>query len=238
VRGQQFDGSSTNMLTRRVLQTAIAPCCAASSEVLNKMRVLIDSDAFCKLAIGGVLLDGIALLDAKLDDCLRLPALPHMLRKRGKLRKQYGEAICGEIATLAESFSQIGPASSEWQDQLTTVDGIDVGEAQLFAVAAEFQWLVISGDKRALRTLKLSTLYSRLNGRVVCLETLLLALCEKYGVEEVQKRMTRATEFDTALKICFLSSSPIEGLRSYEASLKQQVDPLVLWTQGGTKDDT
>ena len=45
------------------------------------MRLLIDSDAFCKLAASGLLSDAAALFNG---ECGRLPALPHMLR-RGQL---------------------------------------------------------------------------------------------------------------------------------------------------------
>ncbi len=64
------------------------------------MRLLVDTDAFCKLAVGGVLHDAIALLGADLSECGRLPALPHMLR-RGGLRKKFGPKACDALLPVA-----------------------------------------------------------------------------------------------------------------------------------------
>jgi hypothetical protein len=50
------------------------------------MRVLLDTDAFCKLAVAEVLHDTLGLLGAEPGDCGRLAALPYMLQ-RGGLRK-------------------------------------------------------------------------------------------------------------------------------------------------------
>lgn len=51
------------------------------------MRLLLDTDAFCKLGAAGVFDDALSLLGLSVSDCGRLPALPYMLRK-GSLRKE------------------------------------------------------------------------------------------------------------------------------------------------------
>ncbi len=197
-----------------------------------EMRLLIDTDAFCKLGAGGLLAEAIELLGASTEDCGRLPALPHMLR-RGKLYKLFGAEVCEALLPIAEAMPLIGAASEQWLDQLTAVQGIDLGEAQLFAFAAERGALILSGDKRALRALKtLPTFVASLAGRIVAVETILIALCNHLGVEEVRQRITRLATVDTAIKICFSARipDPREALQSYRASLTEELAPMELWT--------
>lgn len=67
-------------------------------------------------------------------------------------------------------------------------------------------WL-ISGDKRCLEFLsqvpELATLKARWQGRVICLEQLILRLIEVQGFEWVKGRVLPVKEYDTALKACF-----------------------------------
>ena len=64
------------------------------------MKVLVDTDAFCKLGLAGLLADVVGVLGAPLSDCARLPALPHMLR-RGGVQRRYGEANCRSLIGTA-----------------------------------------------------------------------------------------------------------------------------------------
>ena len=117
------------------------------------MRLLVDSDAFCKLAASDLLSDAAALFDAELRECGRLPALPYMLRSGG-LHWTYGAAVCERLIPLAESMPAVQQVSNLWLEQLAPIPAIDPGEAILFATAADLQLPVLSGDLRALRTLK------------------------------------------------------------------------------------
>lgn len=139
------------------------------------MKLLIDSDAFCKLGTGGLLQEALRELGANLASCGRLPALPHMLR-RGNLPRRYGQGVCESLVAIAETIPRLPVANEQWLDQLTGVPGIDPGEAQLFAAAAQHGLLVMTGDKRALVALKEHPCYVRaLANRVVALEPLLLS---------------------------------------------------------------
>ena len=100
------------------------------------MRLLVDSDAFCKLAASDLLSDAAALFHAELGECGRLPALPHMLR-RGQLRRTYGTTACDRLIPLAESMPPVVDSSTSWLEQLTHIPDIDPGEAILFATAAD-----------------------------------------------------------------------------------------------------
>jgi len=201
------------------------------------MRVLVDSDVFCKLGIGNMLSDLLAVLGADIRECGRLPALPHMLRK-GRLPKIYGAEACARLVPLAESIESIKAPDALWLDRLTLVNDIDPGEAQLFAAAARDSFFVITGDKRALQALKDIEGYAdALAGRVVVLESAILALCDRLGCDEVSRRLGSLTMSHTTLRICFSTDNldPRGALASYYRDLVAEVHPLLLWEpQGGT----
>lgn len=195
------------------------------------MKLLIDTDAFCKLAIGNILDDAVGLFLADLASCGRLPALPYMLRK-GRLRKILGVQISDGLICLAESIPVLGPPDVEWFDKLASAQTIDPGEAQLYAVAAASGATVISGDKRALRSLKEIAGYAEaLTGRIVVLEALLVALCDQLGVVEVGSRVQPLLAYDKVVGICFSPENPDPrgALFSYYQSLATELEPLVLW---------
>jgi hypothetical protein len=195
------------------------------------MGLLVDSDAFCKLAIGGVLEDALALFGADVSSCHRLPALPHMLR-RGRLRKTLGDAAADSLIPLANAMPILPQSDAAWLDRLTHVSAIDPGEAQLFAVAAKHEFLVLSGDKRALLALKdIHGFPLALQGRIAVIEAVLLALCKSLGPEILRQRLQPVLKLDKMIGICFSpgNSNPPEALESYYKSMSADVVPLELW---------
>jgi len=194
------------------------------------MRLLVDSDVFCKLGVGNLLSDALAIFGTSVSDCGGLPALPHMLRK-GKLIKVYGAEACANLVPLAEKLQTIPAPDTTWLDRLTPVPAIDPGEAQLFAIAAQHSLSLITGDKRALRALKDINGYAEaLAGRIIVLEAILLSLCDRLGHDEVRRRLGPLTT-DKTLQICFSEGNPDPRipLASYYRSLVTEVYPLLLW---------
>lgn len=195
------------------------------------MRLLVDTDAFCKLAVGGLLHDAIGLFGADLSECGRLPALPHMLR-RGSLRKKFGAGTCDALIPVANEVPVAIKPSDEWLDRLTPFQAIDPGEALIFASGAEAGLIVVSGDKRALRALKdVAGFANALSGRIVVLEAILLALCDSLGPEEVRNRIQALVAFDTVVRVSFSigNPDPRDALVSYYRDLAAELGPLVLW---------
>ena len=195
------------------------------------MSLLIDTDAFCMLAAGQLLDDAISLLDADRSTSARLPALPYMLRK-GQLRKKYGDQTSDILVPIANSIPAIGQPDAQWLDRLIPVQNIDPGEAQLFALAAEKQFTIITNDKRALRALKdVPGFADALAGRVVVLEAILIALCALLEPTVVSARMQPVVSHDTMLRICFSpnNSNPENALLSYYRDLATELNPLILW---------
>ncbi len=195
------------------------------------MRLLVDSDAFCKLGASDLLPEAAAYLDAKLQECGRLPALPYMLR-RGGLPRTYGTAVCERLIPLAESMPPVQQAFTPWLEQLAPIPAIDPGEALLLATAADLQLPVLTGDVRSLRALKsLGRFPKVLSGRIVLVEAVLLALCGELGAAAVRDRVEPVRRADAVIRICFSPGvqDPEEGLRSYLRARESELAPLVLW---------
>jgi hypothetical protein len=195
------------------------------------MKALLDTDAFCKLGIGGILEEAVRLLGSELIECSRLPALPHMLR-RGRLRKTYGSQACDSLAAIADDIPTLVQAADTWLEKLTAIESIDPGEAQIFAAAADHGDFVVSGDKRALRALRnVEGFPAALTGRIVVMEAILFALCNSLGSDEIRRRVQSLMAADQMVSICFSDpkSDPLEGLRSYFENAITEVAPLVLW---------
>jgi hypothetical protein len=85
-----------------------------------EIRVLIDTDAFCKLAICDLVSDALAILNINISQCGRLPALPYMLRK-GALPRIYGAEACSRIVDFAMDLVSIADPDPEWLDRLLQV---------------------------------------------------------------------------------------------------------------------
>lgn len=195
------------------------------------MRILFDTDAFCKLSISNLLTDAVNILGVDLKECGRLPALPYMLR-RGRLNKSFGEDLCDKLILIAESIPIVDQASNKWLDLLTDIHDIDPGEAQILSVAAESGLLVLTGDKRALRSINnIREFTEALAGRIVVLEAILIALCNRHGNEYVRQRIQAVSSLDIMINICFspTNSDPQEALLSYYRSLTAELKTLVLW---------
>ena len=198
------------------------------------MKLLVDTDAFCKLGVAEFLEDVAGIFNAGLHECGRLPALPYMLRK-SRLRRVYGEATCDNLLSFAELMPVVPQSSITWLEKLTPIEAIDPGEAQIFAAAAEAGLIVISDDKRALRVLKnIEGFASALSGRIVVLDALFLSLCRQIGDEEVRRRVAPLVKLDMLVSVCFSSdnSNPREALLSYYRSITADSLPLILWDPG------
>ena len=168
------------------------------------MNLLVDTDAFCKLGVAALLEDAAGVFGARLTECGRLAALPYMLRK-GNLVRRYGRDTCNALLSHAEAMPIHPTPGATALEPLTQKETIDPGEAQLFAAAAEFGFMIITGDKRAVRALKhVTEIHAQLAGRIVTLEAVLLKLCEKLGLEDLRQRIRPLTSHDKAVPDLFL----------------------------------
>ena len=190
------------------------------------MNLLVDTDAFCKLGVAGLIEDAAGVFGTRLPGCGRLPGLPHMLR-RGNLVKRYGRDTCDALIPHAEAMPALPKPGAAALDPLAANDAIDPGEAQLFAAAAESGLLVISGDKRAIQALKhVREIHAPLARRLVTLEAILLKLCERLGLEDLRRRVGPLAMHDRAVGTCFPPEIRIPGTacdRIMEVSLPKSI---------------
>jgi hypothetical protein len=115
------------------------------------------------------------------------------------------------------------------------VESIDPGEALLLATAAEIGVPVLTNDKRALLALRsIEGFAAALSGRIVVLEAILIALCDRLGVEEVRRRIQPMISADQMVHVCFSAENldPKVALLAYYEHVSAEVVPLVLWHPG------
>lgn len=196
------------------------------------MPLLIDTDAFCKLSVAGLLHEAVEFFGAELHECFRLPALPHMLN-RGKLVRKFGSEACRAMLTDATVMPLLPKPSDSWLELLTPINAIDPGEAQIIAAAAaEPALMILTGDKRALLALKnVVGAADVFSGRIVTLEAILLALCDSLGGEEVRRRVAALMSLDVMVSICFSETNqdPKSCLLSYYDDLVTKLGALIPW---------
>lgn len=195
------------------------------------MKLLIDTDAFCKLGIAGLLADAAELFGATLSDCGRLAAVPYMLRK-GRLFRRYGPKTCSALLAQAQGMQVCPEPISASLEPFAWDANIDPGEVQLFAAATQLDIITISGDKRAIRSLKHATaIHHALGSHIAALDGVLLALCEQLGPDSLRRHVAPLSPYDRTVAICFSpgSSDPRDCLRSYHEDLIADVHPFSLW---------
>jgi hypothetical protein len=199
------------------------------------MKLLVDTDVFCKLGIANSLEDSARIFGAKLQECGRLPALPFMLR-RGRLRKLFGDSSCDALIPVADSMPEVPQPSVTWLEKLTAIEAIDPGEVLIFARAGESGLPFWTSDKRALRALKaIEDFIPALAGHVVVLEAIMLALCDRLGHEEMRQRIAPLAVVDRMVEVCFSSGNPdpSTALLSYYRALEIELAPFELWNPRG-----
>jgi hypothetical protein len=199
-------------------------------EIRSAMRLLVDTDIFCKLGVAGLLHEAVKVLGVPISECGRLAALPHML-KRGRLAKLYGPDRCGALLPLVEAMPVADAPGTDWIEPFRNVPAIDAGEAQLLALVAQHGLILLSGDKRALRALaSVHAVLPSLGGRIVTLEAILIALCWRIGVDAVRQAL-QALQEDLTVKVCFSPGNPdpVDALASYFGAIQREAAPLVLW---------
>ena len=173
----------------------------------------------------------LALLGVNRTQCAVLPALPYML-ERGRLRKKYGDFKSDRLRKLADEFPVAPNSSSKWLDELSAESSIDPGEAQLFALAAEHEIRILTGDKRALEALaKVSDIHPHLSGNVVTLESVLTGLHEQLPETQLRQKGKVLGQHDQMAKAVFGSTASDlgEALNSYLRDVESRTQPLRLW---------
>lgn len=173
------------------------------------MLVLADNDILIKLA-------GCSLLE-RFFEVLSNPLVYVVPTTRFSLPKQAKRKISApdRVALLCDwlkTNTQDISVSNDLNllDQLGVIDGIDSGEARLFAAICETdeQRYLMTGDKRSLRAIinsksELPRVFAKLSGTVYTLESAILLLIEQLGFSEINEVMSARAVQDSVIDMSF-----------------------------------
>ncbi|MFM8444411.1 MAG: hypothetical protein ACKN9W_13880 [Methylococcus sp.] len=164
-------------------------------------------------------LTGCGLLDAAcqelgIAECWLLSSLkPQLKKSRGKLAQYFSTWPADaqrQIVSFAEQAQPLPPAENqEFIERYLNEHGLDLGELQLLeAVLRVDNSLLLTGDKRFLKQLAgtpdlLDMALEKLPGRLVCLESVLLLLMDRYGFAFVRNKVLPCKEYDGLIKVAF-----------------------------------
>jgi len=216
--------------------------------------MLVDSDIFIILAAAGVLETAASLLEFEPEDIRRLPALENQLTRGRAFRKNYPRQIRQAALRACSCIRPIEqrPSDPRTLDQLAAVSDIDLGEALLYALAAERPaYILASGDKRAMRALardtRLKNIRDALAGRLLCLEAAVAMLVRRGDITALAKAFAPLCSVNAVLRVAFSRGAAtttkqcLQALRTYLEELESEVgSDLLLIPRGkghGSKEN-
>jgi hypothetical protein len=188
--------------------------------------LLIDADAFAKLAHWNLLDELPRIFACSWEDMSVLPSVGHRAKRvvEGKADRLFFDKAAAERALRAiERMGTMPAPDTTSLEFLQNAPQIDAGEAVLFASAGDHGY-VLTGDKRALTALtKTATppLAQRLQGRIVCVEQVLVRALDLMGFEQLRERVCPHRTIDKMVAAVFGStcqtteSDVRQGLNSY-----------------------
>ena len=206
------------------------------------MICLTDNDIIKKLAICDLLPETLVALDAQHEDILVLPSAKFSLgiaKNPDRTKSRIGVPVFDRIAEFLGKIREITtPPIPEEQLLFDDVIEIDPGEAILFSATAHFEeCLLATGDKRSLRGLMRlptpNTVATRLAGRVICLEQIIVRIIKRIGFEHVRNKVVPVSDCDTALRAIFgsgidaVEENVLRGFESYIRHLRGETGSLL-----------
>lgn len=213
----------------------------------------IDNDIIKKLATFDLFDETISLFDASNEQINILETAKHKFRsdwnkvKQGRLRNPGDKFVNYErTLELTEQLPQIATIEVINTDlfiQLSTLEGIDVGEAILTSYMTQVlqkeegsQAFIFTGDKvflKALAKVNLPIIQTSFTHRFWCLEQLIHKDIDHYGFEPTRAKIVPVQECDKAIKAVFgsgMASTPensLPTLNNYIESLRNESGNLL-----------
>lgn len=204
------------------------------------LKLFLDNDIILKLGSLGFLDELEKIFNTNTSNIYILPSAFHYLKKNKRLRNKYSEESLQSIIEKIKTYQEIPDVYVDDQRflSLADIEKIDAGERVLFALnPPEKDFLILTGDKRSLEQLSTqlsdSEIIDDLNGKIVCLEYLIVKILELKGIGSVVQKM-KENNFggDIGLKLIFnqqgLTIEKInEGLMSFYDELKGKTNSLL-----------
>lgn len=201
----------------------------------------LDNDIILKLVACNLFYDAIETINVSQSDLRVLARAKFYFKNSKRAKKHYPEEIRLKATGIANRCQTVNQNTEEAINELAILqqyEGIDDGEALLVAATREEKsFCLTTGDKRFLRTLantpELTSISSRLHGRVVCLEQIIYKLINTEGFEKTLGNILPARQYDTALKSVFGSgekateNNVLNSLENYIQDLRKETGKLL-----------
>ncbi len=197
----------------------------------------VDNDVILKLVACNLFWEAVGVLGLTSDDLRVRASTKYYFRSKPK---RYPQTVREQAIAVVEQCQLIDdPPINEELQILQQIEGIDPGEGVLIvATQPEPSFYLMTGDKRCLEALatapQLVEVRQRLEGRVVCLEQLILRLIETQEFSKILTLVLPAREYDTALRAVFGSGEKttrdnvLLGLRGYIQDLRSKTEGLLV----------
>lgn len=203
----------------------------------NSAVFLSDNDIVIKLVQLG-LIEEFKVVYAIQDSQIHiLPTLKSVVAGKTFISK-HGVTTSSKILACISKFQEINnQVSASEMALLTSVQGIDVGEAVMFGASAHYSpFLIVTGDKKALKALagepRCTKITQRLQGKLICFEQVLLKIVERLGMDSVRKRLFLGRSCDKGLegimhKENISKKEFFDGLSTYLRTLRKSSGGLL-----------
>jgi hypothetical protein len=157
---------------------------------MSERLLLIDTDMLVLLGGSDTLLAALELLGFQAAQTRRLAAAVHQLERGRSFKDAYAGSVLQAALRAARTVEPIReqPADPLLLDRLAGTSGVDLGEAELFALLAEHEgYYLTTGDRRSIVALatneNLAAVRERVAARIVCLESILRLLVARNGAK-------------------------------------------------------
>jgi len=196
------------------------------------MKVFIDNDIILKISSIAAWKEVEETFRVKRDSFYVLPTAKNYIQKSKTVKKNYTEEVIKYalefIATCNEITEQ--QINKDDIDSLSEVPNIDAGELILFSVKNVNDFLILTGDKKAIIQLNSANeaIKEKLEHKIVCLEKLLLEILRNNDFETIERKIkSNFCSNDKVVKIAFSQSDLSVGkvnecLSSYYQDLKNK----------------
>ncbi len=192
----------------------------------------LDNDVLLKLSAYALLDDAIVALNFDPDDLYVLESARFVFRDSQSVVRRYSQDIRDRaIAFVRRCHPVRTNVGSDEFIALSRLKNLDEGEVGLLTATKDIpSFITITGDKRCLKAITngmgIEAVQHRLQGRVICLEQVILLLIRRSGFEWVKVRVVPMWDCDQSLKACFgsgewaIEENVVAALEGYIEALR------------------
>jgi hypothetical protein len=205
------------------------------------MACYFDNDAIQKLAEVDLLDDARSVLGALASEVFVLSTAGFKFYRKNPKKgyAKYGASIYKKIHHFIAAAQTTPVPNGKDYEALSSVAGIDAGEAILYAAVANSEAdLLLTGDKVSVRSLadseSCTRVRQRLARRILCVEQVVDRVIEAQGFEYLRGKLSKSGPIsDGALRLCFskgaasMESEARAGLTSFIGDLRRQGGELL-----------